>query len=72
MNKDEVSSVEDSNQAPAVEVVTSEFNDLYIATNSSAVIAPSNPLEPLGSQDPVPGIDKKIRALKKKVNTSCM
>lgn len=67
LNKDKVSSVEDVHQAPAVEVVTSELNDLNIATNSSAAIAPSNSIEPLGSQDPVPDMDKKIRALKKKI-----
>lgn len=72
LNKDKDSSVEDLNQAPAVEVVTSELNNLNIATNSSAAVASSDSIEPLGSQDPVPDIDKKIRALKKKVNTSCM
>lgn len=67
LNKDKDSSVEDLNQAPAVEVVTSELNNLNIATNSSAAVASSDSIEPLGSQDPVPDIDKKIRALKKKI-----
>ncbi|KAK1404511.1 Mago-bind domain-containing protein [Heracleum sosnowskyi] len=67
LNKDKDSSVEDLNQAPAVEVVTSELNNLNIATNSSAAIASSDLIEPLGLQDPVPDIDKKIRALKKKI-----
>ena len=72
LNNDKVASGEDVIKVPAVDVVTSELNDLNIATNSSAAIAPSNSGEHLGSQDPVPDIDKKIRALRKKVNTSCM
>ncbi|WOG87105.1 hypothetical protein DCAR_0206327 [Daucus carota subsp. sativus] len=67
LNNDKVASGDDVIKVPAVDVVTSELNDLNIATNSSAAIAPSNSGEHLGSQDPVPDIDKKIRALRKKL-----
>lgn len=50
-----------------VDLVASQLNDFTISGNTMPVDAPSNSIEGLNSQDPAPDIDKRIRALKKKV-----
>lgn len=66
--KNDTSSVEDSsNILEPEETVTSQMNELNISSNSSVVNPPSNSTESLTPVDYLQDIDKKIRALKKKV-----
>lgn len=68
--KSDVSSVEDSNNVLEVEeAITSQMNELDLSSNSSVVNPPSNTTESLTPADHVQDIDKKIRALKKKVES---
>lgn len=65
---DEVSSAENSVDGPdQVESVMSQINNLAISANP--VVPPSNSTESSGMGDSLQDIDKKIRALKKKVCT---
>ncbi|KAA8536521.1 hypothetical protein F0562_028999 [Nyssa sinensis] len=65
LEKNEVSSAEDgSREMEFVESVASQINELSI---SAIVNLPSNSTECLTPGDPVPDIDKRIRALKKKI-----
>lgn len=66
--KSEASYAEDVNEAKElVESVVSQMNELGISANSSAVMPPSISTESSAPGDHVPDIDKRIRALKKKV-----
>lgn len=63
---DEVSSAENSVDGPdQVESVVSQINNLAVSANP--VVPPSNSTESPAMGDSVPDVDKKIRALKKKV-----
>ncbi|GFY89330.1 partner of Y14-MAGO [Actinidia rufa] len=60
-------SAEDSCQeTEAVKSVVSQMNDLAVSVNSAVVTPPSSSTQ-CSTPDPIPDIDKKIRALKKKV-----
>ncbi|XP_057493025.1 partner of Y14 and mago-like [Actinidia eriantha] len=60
-------SAEDSCQeTEAVKSVVSQMNDLSVSVNSAVVTPPSNSTQ-CPTPDPIPDIDKKIRALKKKI-----
>ncbi|KAL3515600.1 hypothetical protein ACH5RR_022502 [Cinchona calisaya] len=64
----DTSSVEDSNNVLEPEkTITSQMNELNISSNSSVVNPPSNATESLTPADHAQDIDKKIRALKKKL-----
>ncbi|KAM7478904.1 hypothetical protein LguiA_027117 [Lonicera macranthoides] len=66
--KSEASSAEDVNESKElVESVVSQMNELGISANSSAATLPSNSTESSAPGDHVPDIDKRIRALKKKI-----
>ncbi|KAM7482220.1 hypothetical protein LguiB_006803 [Lonicera macranthoides] len=66
--KSEASSAEDVNESKElVESVVSQMNELGISANSSAATPPSNSTESSAPGDHVPDIDKRIRALKKKI-----
>uniref|UniRef100_A0A5B6YL06 Putative partner of Y14 and mago n=1 Tax=Davidia involucrata TaxID=16924 RepID=A0A5B6YL06_DAVIN len=68
LEKNEVSSAEDgSHEMESVESVASQMNELSISANPAIVDPPSNSTECLTLGDPVPDIDKRIRALKKKI-----
>ncbi|XP_057464596.1 partner of Y14 and mago-like [Actinidia eriantha] len=59
---------EDSCQeTECVKSVVSQMNDLAISANSAAVTPPSTSTQWSTPSDPIPDIDKKIRALKKKI-----
>lgn len=66
-----VSSVNNSNGIwESVELTSSEMNDLSLSENPS-VVTPTNSTECSTSEDQLQDIDKKIRAIKKKVNLYC-
>ncbi|XP_059648136.1 partner of Y14 and mago isoform X2 [Cornus florida] len=68
LDKDEVSSAEDgSHGMESFDSVASQMNELTISAVPTVVKTPSNSTECLMPADPVPDIDKKIRALKKKI-----
>ncbi|KAL2477517.1 partner of Y14-MAGO [Forsythia ovata] len=59
---------EDSNDVPEnVESVASKMNELSLCANTDMVIPPSNSTVCSTQEDQVQDIDKKIRALKKKI-----
>lgn len=61
--KEENSSVENASQSSDyVDAVASELNKLAVSVNSNRVTTPAN-----SEESPNPDIDKRIRALKKKV-----
>lgn len=63
---------EDSNDVPMnVESVASNMNELSLSSSTRMVIIPSNSTVCSTPEDQVQDIDKKIRALKKKVNICC-
>ncbi|KAI8025493.1 Partner of Y14 and mago [Camellia lanceoleosa] len=66
-DRNETSDEDASQGLESVEPVVSELNDLAISANSAAVAPPSNSTQCSTPSDPVPEIDKKIRALKKKI-----
>lgn len=67
-DKNEVSSAEDINESLGnVESVASQINELSISANSSVVTPPSNSANYSAPGDHAPDIDKRIRALKKKI-----
>lgn len=51
----------------SVKSLTSQMNDLAVSANPAVVSPPSDSTEPSNSAAPVQDIDKRIRALKKKV-----
>ncbi|KAI8004463.1 hypothetical protein LOK49_LG08G00047 [Camellia lanceoleosa] len=62
---------EDASQGLGLESVgpvVSQLNDLAISANSAVVAPPLNSTQCSTPSDPVPDIDKKIRALKTKVH----
>ncbi|XP_071931186.1 partner of Y14 and mago-like [Coffea arabica] len=66
--KNDTSSVEDSNNVLEPEgTIASQMNELSISSNPSVVNPPSSSEESLTPADHVQDIDKKIRALKKKI-----
>lgn len=66
--KNDTSSVEDSNNMLESEgTIASQMNELNISSNSSMVNPPSSSAESSTPADHVQDIDKKIRALKKKI-----
>nr|XP_043627306.1 partner of Y14 and mago [Erigeron canadensis] len=66
--KSEASSNEDVDHASeCVESLVSQINDITISGNSSAANPPLNSTEGSATGDHVPDIDKRIRALKKKI-----
>ncbi|KAK3001589.1 hypothetical protein RJ639_022440 [Escallonia herrerae] len=68
LEKSEVSSGEEVNQGlDPVESVASQINELSVSTNSSVVNPPSDSPVGLTSEDHAPDVDKRIRALKKKI-----
>lgn len=67
----DVSSVNNSNGIPeSVELTSSVMNDLSLSENP-LVVTPTNSTECSTSEDQLQDIDKKIRAIKKKVNLYC-
>ncbi|KAA8545539.1 hypothetical protein F0562_020323 [Nyssa sinensis] len=68
LETNEVLSAEDgSHGTESVVSVASQMNELSISANPSVVNPPSNSTECLTPGDHVPDIDKRIRALKKKI-----
>ncbi|KAK3002111.1 hypothetical protein RJ639_021720 [Escallonia herrerae] len=68
LEKSEVSAGEEVNQGlDLVGSVASQINELSISTNSSVVNPPSDSPVGLTSEDHAPDVDKRIRALKKKI-----
>ncbi|KAK2966628.1 hypothetical protein RJ640_002571 [Escallonia rubra] len=68
LEKSEVSSGEEVNQGlDPVGSVASQINELSISTNSSVVNPPSDSPVGLTPEDHAPDVDKRIRALKKKI-----
>lgn len=67
LEKNEVSSTEDDQALEPVDAVVSQINDLTVSANSSATTPRTNSTECSIPGDHVPDIDKKIRALKKKI-----
>lgn len=66
--KSEVSSNEDVDQASeSFESIVSHISEITISGNPSGATPPLNSTECSATGDNVPDIDKKIRALKKKV-----
>ena len=53
----------------SVKSLTSQMGELAVSADPSVVIAPPNSTEDSNSGDPIQDIDKRIRALKKKVLT---
>ncbi|KAF4376262.1 hypothetical protein F8388_018931 [Cannabis sativa] len=51
----------------SVKSLTSQMNELDVSTNPSAITPPSDSVEDSNSGDPIQDIDKRIRALKKKI-----
>ncbi|CAK9151200.1 unnamed protein product [Ilex paraguariensis] len=69
LGNNEVSPAEDASQgSESAESVTSQINELTIYANASVVTPSSNSTECSTPEDCVQDIDKRIRALKKKVN----
>ncbi|KAF5952012.1 hypothetical protein HYC85_009956 [Camellia sinensis] len=66
-DRNETSDEDASQGLESVEPMVSQLNDLAISANSAVVAPPSNSTQCSTPSDPVPDIDKKIRALKKKV-----
>ncbi|CAL5329706.1 unnamed protein product [Camellia sinensis] len=65
-DRNETSDEDASQGLESVEPVVSQLNDLAISANSAVVAPPSNSTQCSTPSDPVPDVDKKIRALKKK------
>ncbi|KAM7470387.1 hypothetical protein LguiA_008570 [Lonicera macranthoides] len=66
--KDEISSVEDVNQPlEASDLISSHIDKLNISENYCVVKPPSNSTKHLTPGEHIPDIDKRIRALKKKI-----
>ncbi|KAI3702078.1 hypothetical protein L6452_27727 [Arctium lappa] len=63
--KSEVSSTEDVDRAS--ESIVSQINEITISGNPSVATPPLNSTECLATEDHIPDIDKRIRALKKKI-----
>lgn len=55
----------------SVNSLTSQINELAVSANPAPVIPPDS-MEDSNSGDPIQDIDKRIRALKKKVLKSCI
>ncbi|XP_052179317.1 partner of Y14 and mago [Diospyros lotus] len=66
LDKNEVSAEDASQGSESVEPVVSEIKDLSISANSTAATSPSNSTQ-CSPSDPNPELDKKMRALKKKI-----
>ena len=66
LEKNEPSAEDSCQETEAVKSVVSQMNDLAVSVNSAVVTPPSNSTQ-CSTPDPIPDIDKKIRALKKKV-----
>ena len=68
VNQDGVLSAEDVNHGSEfVESVASQMNELTVTENPTTVTPPSESIECLNPGGAAPDIDKRIRALKKKV-----
>ncbi|XP_073147281.1 partner of Y14 and mago [Henckelia pumila] len=66
--KNEALPADGSNQLPEnEEPISSKMNGLTLSGNTSLVTTPSNPNESSTPEDQIQHIDKKIRALKKKI-----
>ncbi|CAL5377815.1 unnamed protein product [Camellia sinensis] len=65
-DRNETSDEDASQGLESVEPVVSQLNDLAISANSAVVAPPRNSAQCSTPSDPVPDVDKKIRALKKK------
>ncbi|THG03677.1 hypothetical protein TEA_027952 [Camellia sinensis var. sinensis] len=65
-DRNETSDEDASQGLESVEPMVSQLNDLAISANSAVVAPPSNSTQCSTPSDPVPDVDKKIRALKKK------
>ncbi|KVI01755.1 partner of Y14 and mago-like isoform X2 [Cynara cardunculus var. scolymus] len=66
--KSEVSSTEDVDRASEpVESIVFQMNEITISGNPSVATPPLNSTECLATEDHIPDIDKRIRALKKKI-----
>lgn len=61
------SSIEDDQALEPIDSAVSQMNDLTISSNSSATTLHTNSTESSTPGDHAPDIDKKIRALKKKI-----
>lgn len=55
------------NGSESIEQLTSQINELAVSANASVITPPSDSTEGSNSGNPVQDIDKRIRALKKKV-----
>jgi partner of Y14 and mago protein len=60
--------VEDlDNGSESVKQLMSQMNELAVSANATVITPPSDSTEGSNSENPVQDIDKRIRALKKKV-----
>lgn len=66
-DKNEDSAEDASQGSEPVDSVVSQMNDLAISSNSAVVTPPLDPTESSNPSDHISDIDKRIRALKKKV-----
>ncbi|PON40370.1 WIBG family [Trema orientale] len=67
-NKEETVPLENMGSGTeSVKSLTSQMNELAVSTNPAVVIPPSDSIEDSNSGDPIQDIDKRIRALKKKI-----
>ncbi|KAE8009090.1 hypothetical protein FH972_005544 [Carpinus fangiana] len=68
---EEAPSVEDlDNGSESVKQLMSQMNELAVSANATVITPPSDSTEGSNSENPVQDIDKRIRALKKKIRLS--
>jgi len=68
---EEALSVEDlDNGSESVKQLMSQMNELAVSANATVITPPSDSTEGSNSENPVQDIDKRIRALKKKIRLS--